>query len=170
MCRVSAINVYKIDLPFTRALACDQRCGLLIAFPNENNILNSDTSHFHLDHQSDCLFSQIRLHLIKYLLPVILFGILGSYLFLHIWKKYIIKNGKISTKIHKIGKIKTIFGLGMTPILGVKNGQIKSLTAIRNKGGHAQWAIKMSRILSHSATALNIFNSYLKRRVSGDTC
>ena len=41
--------------------------------------------------------------------------------------KYIIKNGKISTKIHKIGKIKTIFGLGMTPILGVKNGQIKSL-------------------------------------------
>ena len=25
--------------------------------------------------------------------------------------KYIIKNGKISTKIHEIGKIKTIFGL-----------------------------------------------------------
>ena len=24
--RVSAINVYKIDLPFTRTLACDQRC------------------------------------------------------------------------------------------------------------------------------------------------
>ena len=30
--------------------------------------------------------------------------------------KYIIKNGKISTKIHEIVKIKTIFGLGMTPI------------------------------------------------------
>ena len=30
--------------------------------------------------------------------------------------KYILKNGKISTKIHEIGKIKTIFGLGMTPI------------------------------------------------------
>ena len=30
--------------------------------------------------------------------------------------KYIIKNGKISTKIHEIWKIKTIFGLGMTPI------------------------------------------------------
>ena len=30
--------------------------------------------------------------------------------------KYIIKNGKINTKIHEIGKIKTIFGLGMTPI------------------------------------------------------
>ena len=30
--------------------------------------------------------------------------------------KYIIKNGKISTKIHVIGKIKAIFGLGMTPI------------------------------------------------------
>ena len=42
--------------------------------------------------------------------------------------KYI-KNGKISTKIHEIGKIKTIFGLGMTPIYGVKNGQIKSLVA-----------------------------------------
>ena len=26
------------------------------------------------------------------------------------------KNGKISTKIHEIGKIKAIFGLGMTPI------------------------------------------------------
>ena len=31
-------------------------------------------------------------------------------------EKYIIKNGKISTKIHEIGKIKTIFGLGTTPI------------------------------------------------------
>ena len=30
--------------------------------------------------------------------------------------KYIIKIGKISTKIHKIGKIKAIFGLGMIPI------------------------------------------------------
>ena len=30
--------------------------------------------------------------------------------------KYIIKIGKISTEIHKIGKIKAIFGLGMTPI------------------------------------------------------
>ena len=29
---------------------------------------------------------------------------------------YIIKIGKISTKINKIGKIKAIFGLGMTPI------------------------------------------------------
>ena len=25
--RVSAINVYKIDLPFTQTLACDQRRG-----------------------------------------------------------------------------------------------------------------------------------------------
>ena len=30
--------------------------------------------------------------------------------------KYIIKNGKISTKIQEIGKIKAIFGLEMTPI------------------------------------------------------
>ena len=30
--------------------------------------------------------------------------------------KYVIKIGKISAKIHEIGKIKAIFGLGMTPI------------------------------------------------------
>ena len=30
--------------------------------------------------------------------------------------KYIIEIGKISTKIHEIGKIKAIFGLGMKPI------------------------------------------------------
>ena len=29
--------------------------------------------------------------------------------------KYVIKIGKISTKIHEIGKTKAIFGLGMTP-------------------------------------------------------
>ena len=29
---------------------------------------------------------------------------------------YIVKIGKISTKIHEIGKIKAIFGVGMTPI------------------------------------------------------
>ena len=29
--------------------------------------------------------------------------------------KYFIKIGKISDKIHEIGKIKAIFGLGMTP-------------------------------------------------------
>ena len=37
------------------------------------------------------------------------------------------KIGKISAKIHEIGKIMAIFGLGMTPIYGLKNGQIKSL-------------------------------------------
>ena len=30
--------------------------------------------------------------------------------------KYFIKIGKISAKIYEIGKIKAIFGLGMTPI------------------------------------------------------
>ena len=30
--------------------------------------------------------------------------------------KYLIKSGKISAKIHEIGKIKAIFGLGLTPI------------------------------------------------------
>ena len=37
------------------------------------------------------------------------------------------KIGKISAKIHEIGKIKAILGLGMTPLYGLKNGQIKSL-------------------------------------------
>ena len=41
--------------------------------------------------------------------------------------KYFLKIGKISAKILEIGKIKAIFGLGMTPIYGLKNGQIKSL-------------------------------------------
>ena len=35
--------------------------------------------------------------------------------------KYFIKIGKIRAKIHEIGKIKAIFGLGMTPIYGLKN-------------------------------------------------
>ena len=39
----------------------------------------------------------------------------GKLPFLHIWEIYH-KNGKISTKIHEIEKIKAIFGLGMTPI------------------------------------------------------
>ena len=43
--------------------------------------------------------------------------------------KYFIKIGKIRAKIHEIGKIKAIFGLGMTPIYGLKNGQIKSLSS-----------------------------------------
>ena len=30
--------------------------------------------------------------------------------------KYLIKIGKISAKLHEIGKIKAIYGLGMTPI------------------------------------------------------
>ena len=51
---VFAINVYKIGLPFKGTLACDQRHGLLIAFHNEKY----------------CLFSQIRLYLIKYLLQL----------------------------------------------------------------------------------------------------
>ena len=43
--------------------------------------------------------------------------------------KYFMKIGKISAKIHDLGKIKAIFGLGMTPIYGLKNGQIKSLVS-----------------------------------------
>ena len=44
--------------------------------------------------------------------------------------KYFIKIGKIRAKIHEIGKIKAIFGLGMTPIYCLKNGQIKSLVIV----------------------------------------
>ena len=44
--------------------------------------------------------------------------------------KYFIKIGKIRAKIHEIGKIKAIFGLGMTLIYGLKNGQIKSLVLL----------------------------------------
>ena len=69
----------------------------------KNILLSSDTSHLDLDHQSDCLFSQIWLYLIKYLLQLF---------------------DKVST-------------------------------AIRNYGGDAQRAIKMSQILSHSAIAWN---------------
>ena len=64
--RVFAINVYKIDVRLHEYLACDQRRGLLIAFPIMKNILlNSDTPDLDLDHQSDCLFTQIWLYLIK---------------------------------------------------------------------------------------------------------
>ena len=41
-------------------------------------------------------------------LAVILFGILGSYLFLHIWENILLKLGKISAQIHEIGRIKII--------------------------------------------------------------
>ena len=57
---------------------------------------------------------------------VILFGILGSYLFLHILENILLKLER-RAKIHEIGKIKAVFGLGMTPIYGLKNGQIKPL-------------------------------------------
>ena len=45
---------------------------------------------------------QIRKGLIR--LPVILFGILGSYLFLHIWENIILKLGKKELKYMKLGK------------------------------------------------------------------
>ena len=41
-------------------------------------------------------------------LSMILFGILGSYLFLNIWEYNFINIGKMSAKIHEIGKIKAI--------------------------------------------------------------
>ena len=40
----------------------------------------------------------------------------GKLPFLEHLGKYLIKIGKISAKKHEIGKIKAIFGLGMTPI------------------------------------------------------
>ena len=65
------------------------------------------------------------MNILKYMYTVILFGILVPFP-THLGK-YFIKIGKIRAKIHEIGKIKAIFGLGMTPIYGLKNGQIKSL-------------------------------------------
>ena len=56
-----AINIYESGLPCTGTLPCDQRSGLLTAVSNE---------HPALDHQSVCLFPQIRFCLIKYLLQL----------------------------------------------------------------------------------------------------
>ena len=47
---------------------------------------------------------------------VILFGIFRKLPFPSHLRKYIIKIWKISTKILEIGKIRAIFGLGMTPV------------------------------------------------------
>ena len=71
-------------------------------------------------------FFEIILNLDQWLRTVILFGF-GKLPFPTHLGKYFIKIGKIRAKIHEIGKIKAIFGLGMTPIYGLKNGQIKSL-------------------------------------------
>ena len=55
--------------------------------------------------------------------------------------KYFIEIGKIRAKIHEIEKIKAIFGLGMTPIYGLKNGQIKSLMRkIQSKMRALEWS------------------------------
>ena len=61
------------------------------------------------------------------------------------------KIGKISAKIHEIGKIKAFFGLGMTPIYGLKNGQIKSLYTRNVSIGHGcprNCQIRINRELS----------------------
>ena len=55
---------------------------------------------------------------------VILFWILGKLPFPSHLVTYFIKIGKVSAKIPEIGKIKAMFGLGMTPIQGRKNGPI----------------------------------------------
>ena len=63
--------------------------------------------------------------------------------------KYFIKIGKIRAKIHEIGKIKAIFGLGMTPIYGLKNGQIKSLLL---KPIHGGLSVLISEVEQHIKT------------------
>ena len=65
--------------------------------------------------------------------------------------KYCIKIGKIRAKIHEIGKIKAIFGLGMTPIYGLKNGQIKSLSL-------AQSVLKPNVIYFENSMKLDILH------------
>ena len=63
--------------------------------------------------------------------------------------KYFIKIGKIRAKIHEIGKIKAIFGLGMTPIYGLKNGQIKSLYLISHIMGVHRPHLRSKHIFPH---------------------
>ena len=51
-----AINVYKIGLPFKLTLACDQRCDVLITFPNKKMLfVFSDLAVF------DKVFTAIRI-------------------------------------------------------------------------------------------------------------
>ena len=53
--------------------------------------------------------------------------ILGSYLYLYIWEKINSVFHYIWENIHKTGKNKAIFGLGMPPVTGGKTGQMKTL-------------------------------------------
>ena len=56
---------------------------------------------------SDVEYSVITSDVIKSfdcIISVILFGILGSYLFLHIWENIILKLGKKELKYMKLGK------------------------------------------------------------------
>ena len=62
--------------------------------------------------------------------PVIFGGDFGKLPFPTHLGKYFIKIGKISAKIHEIGKIKAIFLIGNDS----KNGQIKSLYPPHSKG------------------------------------
>ena len=81
---------------------------------------------------------------------LILFGILGSYLFSQLGI-FFIKIGKISAKIHEIGKIKAIFGLGMIP----KNGKIRSLNALVQRDLKLMIQVgSLSVFFSHMITAI----------------
>ena len=58
----------------------------------KNILLNGDTPHLDPDHQSDCLFSQIRLYLIKYLLQLEITADMLNRVLSHsatAWKDYI---------------------------------------------------------------------------------
>ena len=71
--------------------------------------------------------------------------------------KYFIKIGKIRAKIHEIGKIKAIFGLGMTPIYGLKNGQIKSLVPQGSVIGPILFLIFINELPDNFRSSVRLF-------------
>ena len=69
--------------------------------------------------------------------------------------KYFIRIGKISDKIHENGKINAIFGLGMTPIYGLKNVQIKSLMSFKASTDYTYMYVLINSIGSLQLVYIN---------------
>ena len=69
----------------------------------------------------------------------------------------------------KLGKLKAIFGLGMTPIEGVKNGKIKSLapkTYVQTDGlFYAEIFCLSKPMLAVCATYMYTFHTFFEAKV-----